>query len=997
MRSRIPSTTFVAFVAIVSMTAVITMQGQPASAAAGSNPPRASWRTAPVVTPAGPVSCLDVPVSPSVLKPSSCWVTGPTSIVVAGTDARSPDDGVVAIVQEQHKRVITFHGAGRLHIEKAVDAGLCVSAADGSEYDIISANGGVVPGCAATPPSASATDSLLKADSSLLTSAPPPPAPSSSFYVYGSYVDQCGPTATTGCPLYNSAANAPVPSTGGMTILAFGAPCFEPSTLAWGTQMFNSQSCTPDSEIAVLTQAFIRGYETNPNRSTSTPFIVAAGTSNSLTAAVPSFALTASQMQAHGQAWSSSVVSPVAAAVAGLAAPITVWGASDIEEASDGNWYAGAPSRSWVDGFAAASGTGKPCQAGANGLMADFGDYVPNEPGWSNGDVYHVAWQAAASCPVPEIYFTANATEWKNLNQWAINNGLSAMQFTGVLSENGSGGSLSASGSWTALQTATGQSAPYLSVIGAIVGQAQHAPDAPTGVTAVAGGGSATISWSAPAWDGGSRVTAYTVAASTGGSVAKSVTLSGWPVPETTVMNDLANGTAYTFTVTATNAIGTSGQSSPSSAVMPSETLPFTAASTAQYHLTGSNGSTWVELDATRLAINIQPSADAQAVVTANTALFTNAIGINQDLGVTVNGTLAAWKESGGAAILAPNEAAVQTVIPVHAGTSYRFALVWKSNKPAGASTIYAGAGATPGQYSPTRITAQLVQTAANLGTASITTQPKLSNSNGSTWTDIDPQNLSLAFTAPATGSVIVSGNADLWTGTAGYNQDLGVAVNGAIAAWKESGGRAGAGSPNAALVRAVVPVTSGSQYTFSLRWKTNRPAPGVSIYAGAGPLAGAFSPTRLMLRFVGSSITSSVTTNQYSMKSSDGSTWTPIDSTKLALPQSGNCDAVFSVSADLWTTVAGYNQDVAIDITPIDGVAYPGGIVAWGESGGGAAGSPDAMYVESVIGLPAGHSYTVTVLWKSNRPAGTASIVAGAGAGSPFSPTSLAAEVTCS
>src|SRR5207237_8786593 len=106
--------------------------------------------------------------------------------------------------------------------------------------------------------------------------------------------------------------------------------------------------------------------------------------------------------------------------------------------------------------------------------------------------------------------------------------------------------------------------------------------------------------------------------------------------------------------------------------------------------------------------------------------------------------------------------------------------------------------------------------------------------------------------------------------------------------------------------------------------------------------------------------------------------------------------EAAFSVSADLRTTVAGYNQDVAIDITPIDGVAYPGGIVAWGESGGGAAGSPDAMYVESVIGLPAGHSYTVTVLWKSNRPAGTASIVAGAGAGSPVCPPRRAGEATC-
>jgi hypothetical protein len=66
------------------------------------------------------------------------------------------------------------------------------------------------------------------------------PAASSSVYVYGAFVDFCGPGATTGCPLYNDGANAPVPASGGLTVLDFGAPCFEPATLALGTQLFNS-------------------------------------------------------------------------------------------------------------------------------------------------------------------------------------------------------------------------------------------------------------------------------------------------------------------------------------------------------------------------------------------------------------------------------------------------------------------------------------------------------------------------------------------------------------------------------------------------------------------------------------------------------------------------------------------------------------------------------------------------------------------------------------
>jgi len=89
------------------------------------------------------------------------------------------------------------------------------------------------------------------------------------------------------------------------------------------------------------------------------------------------------------------------------------------------------------------------------------------------------------------------------------------------------------------------------------------APNAPTNVLATAGDSSATVSWAAPD-DGGSPITEYTVTASPGGQAAgtdgtaRSVVVSG-----------LTNGTAYTFTVRATNAVGTSDASAPSSAVTP--------------------------------------------------------------------------------------------------------------------------------------------------------------------------------------------------------------------------------------------------------------------------------------------------------------------------------------------------------------------------------------------------------------------------------------------
>ena len=87
-------------------------------------------------------------------------------------------------------------------------------------------------------------------------------------------------------------------------------------------------------------------------------------------------------------------------------------------------------------------------------------------------------------------------------------------------------------------------------------------PGAPTGVTASAGNAQATVIFTAPVSNGGSAITGYTVTSIPGG-----LTGNGTASPIT--VNGLTNGTAYTFTVTATNAIGTSAASSASNSVTP--------------------------------------------------------------------------------------------------------------------------------------------------------------------------------------------------------------------------------------------------------------------------------------------------------------------------------------------------------------------------------------------------------------------------------------------
>jgi hypothetical protein len=88
-------------------------------------------------------------------------------------------------------------------------------------------------------------------------------------------------------------------------------------------------------------------------------------------------------------------------------------------------------------------------------------------------------------------------------------------------------------------------------------------PSAPTGVSATIGDAQSVVSFTAPTDTGGQTITGYTVTSSTGG-----ITAIGASSPIT--ITGLTNGTAYTFTVTATNASGTGAASSPSNSVTPS-------------------------------------------------------------------------------------------------------------------------------------------------------------------------------------------------------------------------------------------------------------------------------------------------------------------------------------------------------------------------------------------------------------------------------------------
>ncbi|WP_269790017.1 DUF4347 domain-containing protein [Stenotrophomonas sp. Iso1] len=99
------------------------------------------------------------------------------------------------------------------------------------------------------------------------------------------------------------------------------------------------------------------------------------------------------------------------------------------------------------------------------------------------------------------------------------------------------------------------------------------APDAPAIGTALPGDGQVAVTLSAPASNGGAPITTYTATASPGGAFG---TCAG-PSACTATVTGLSNGTPYTFTATATNAIGTSPASTQSGQATPkgNQTITF--------------------------------------------------------------------------------------------------------------------------------------------------------------------------------------------------------------------------------------------------------------------------------------------------------------------------------------------------------------------------------------------------------------------------------------
>jgi RHS repeat-associated protein len=136
---------------------------------------------------------------------------------------------------------------------------------------------------------------------------------------------------------------------------------------------------------------------------------------------------------------------------------------------------------------------------------------------------------------------------------------------------------------------------------------AATAPGAPSTVKATAGNAQATVTFKAPTSNGGSPITGYTVTSSPAGGVDSNAGTTGL----SHIVTGLVNGTAYTFTVKATNAIGTSVASTASASITPATVPGIPTIGTA----TGGNAKATITFTA--------PTSNGGSAITSYTATST--------------------------------------------------------------------------------------------------------------------------------------------------------------------------------------------------------------------------------------------------------------------------------------------------------------------------------------------------------------------------------------
>lgn len=323
------------------------------------------------------------------------------------------------------------------------------------------------------------------------------------------------------------------------------------------------------------------------------------------------------------------------------------------------------------------------------------------------------------------------------------------------------------------LRLGYGNSSPFIAV----------PPDAPSIGTATRGDQQATVTFTAPAYDGGAQITSYVVTASPGG-------LSGQATGSPITVSGLTNGVAYTFTVKAGNSAGF-GPSSPASNAVTPAGVPFAPAigtatrgntqATVSFTPGGSNGEPILNYTATSSPGNISATGASSPVIVpglTNGVSYTFTVKANNVIGSSVpsaasNAVVPATVPGAptiGTATVGVNQATVSFTAPVSNGgaaiTGYTVTSSPGGITATGTASPITVTGLSPGiAYTFTVTATNAIGTSAASAASNSITTPNVPGAPTGLIATPGIAQASVSWTAPASngGSAITGYQVTIW------------------------------------------------------------------------------------------------------------------------------------------------------------------------------------------------------------------------------------------
>jgi alpha-tubulin suppressor-like RCC1 family protein len=276
----------------------------------------------------------------------------------------------------------------------------------------------------------------------------PSQGPSASISRYISNADVFNPSVTVPNPVVPSeqvtipwalgcnqgGAGGTRPVSGGLVVLDFGQAWQDPTTGAYGANIFDPNATFESVDsIRYASEQFLSGYWSCSPANGPVIYLVI-GTSNYNLGAIAS---------GHGQAW------------AGIVQQVSQWitqnnqGSQEIVRGGmdfEPNYSSATAARSWADGFGSVAGyfyynygscdgctASNPLNYGAAQAPASPGAGLRN--GWTRDDLLYVSEVAPAAFAFPEIYNNTIAWEWQNISAYSIRNRTYTLYLWGPLTQ----------------------------------------------------------------------------------------------------------------------------------------------------------------------------------------------------------------------------------------------------------------------------------------------------------------------------------------------------------------------------------------------------------------------------------------------------------------------------------------------------------------------------------------------------------------------------------